>query len=159
MNKRTACGVQAALLLSGAALALGGCVRVDGGAVELSWTVRPIDGMTDLDDWADCARGTDTLAEVALCARACTIVSDGACVGEVTCPVHAWPCERRHGSTLFEIVAGRKELWIEVRCADGARADVLVPEPIVRDIADGEVTQLHAVLISVPVDRPACPTP
>lgn len=121
--------------------------------MELSWTVRRADGTEAIA----CARGTDVITEVALCARACAVIGDGACIGEVTCPVRAWPCQRLRGSTLFEIVAGRKELWIEVRCASGERADVVVPEPIVRDVADGEVTQLNAVLITVPVDRPACP--
>jgi hypothetical protein len=85
------------------------------------------------------------------------VIANGQCVGDVVCPVHSWACTRFHGTTLFEITSGRKELWIEVRCANGGLADVVVPEPILRDIADGEVTQLNAVLISVPVDRPACP--
>jgi hypothetical protein len=60
------------------------------------------------------------------------------------------------GATRFEIVAGRKELWIEVGCPDGTPANVVVPEPIVRDIADGEVTQLNALLITVPANGVAC---
>jgi hypothetical protein len=64
--------------MAGSTLALtAGCVNVDGGAVELSWRVRPIDGMEDINDWGDCARGSDTLETVSLCARACTVVSDG----------------------------------------------------------------------------------
>jgi hypothetical protein len=152
MNSRLARVVQVAVLMSGSTLA--GCVNVDGGAVELSWALRTANGK----DNVECTRAGDVIADVALCARACTVISDGACIGDVAM-VHSWSCNRRHGSTSFEIVSGRKELWIEVRCASGARADVVVPEPILRDIADGEVTQLNAVLISVPVDRPACPDP
>ena len=123
--------------------------------MELSWTVRQIDGKKDVD----CARGTDVIQDVQICTRACTVVVEGACVGEVVCPVHAWRCDRFHGSTRFEITSGRKELWIQVTCANGAVPNVVVPESILRDIADGEVTQLNAVLISVPVDGPACPSP
>jgi hypothetical protein len=61
------------------------------------------------------------------------------------------------GTTGFEVVAGRKELWIDVTCPDGSPANVIVPEPIVRDIADGEVTQLNALLIVVPAAERACP--
>lgn len=150
MNSRLFLVVQAAMFAFG--LPLAGCIQVDGGAVELSWTVRRADRQEDVE----CARGTDIMKDVWLCARACTVIKDGACVGEETCPVRAFPCDRFHGSTKFEITAGRKELWIEVKCAGGATANVVVPEPILRDIADAEVTELNALLISVSGDR-ACP--
>ena len=126
--------------------------------MELSWTVRSADGKA-----ADCKRelaggGTDSIGDVWLCARSCTVILNGNCVGDEICPVHAWPCDRLHGSTSFEIVAGRKELWIQVMCPGGSVANVTVPEPIIRDIADGEVTQLNAVLITVPAQGAACST-
>ncbi len=155
MNSPRARVVPPAVFQSGAVLAslIAGCVEVNGGAVELAWTVRPADGREDVE----CARDTDIIEEVWLCARACTVIVDGQCTGETTCPVQSFPCEGFRGTTKFEITSGRKELWIEVKCAGGTPADVIVPEPILRDIADGEVTQLNAVLITVPVDRPACP--
>ena len=142
-------------VLFGFGVGLAGCVPVDGGAVELSWTVR------SLGDPYGCVREeggrvVDRIGDISLCARACTVIVDGQCVGDVTCPVRSWPCERLMGATRFEIVAGRKELWIEVGCPDGTPANVVVPEPIVRDIADGEVTQLNALLITVPADGVAC---
>jgi hypothetical protein len=136
---------------------LAACVPVDGGAVELAWSVRDSSGRS-----ASCARSstspafTDDLATVSLCARACTVIADGECVGEETCPIASWDCERGRGTTRFEVTAGRKELWIEVACADGTPADVLLPEPVVREIADGEVTQLNAILITVPASAAAC---
>jgi hypothetical protein len=99
----------------------------------------------------------DRIGEVSLCVRACAVVVDGACVGEAACPARSWPCEGLRGTTGFEVVAGRKELWIDVTCPDGSPANVIVPEPIVRDIADGEVTQLNALLIVVPAAERACP--
>jgi hypothetical protein len=136
-------------------VALAGCVPVDGGAVELSWTVR------SLGDPYGCVREVagrvvDRIGDISLCARACTVIVDGQCVGDAVCPVRSWPCERLMGATRFEIVAGRKELWIEVGCPDGTPANVVVPEPVVRDIADGEVTQLNALLITVPANGVAC---
>lgn len=141
------------LMVSGVGLAA--CVPVDGGAVELAWSVRDSSGRS-----ASCTRTTtsfsDALGSVALCARACTVIADGNCVGEVTCPVQTWSCERGRGTTRFEVTAGRKELWIEVTCRDGTPANVVLPEPVVREIADGEVTQLNAILITVPASAAAC---
>jgi hypothetical protein len=131
---------------------------VDGGAVELAWSVRDSSGRS-----ASCSRTStsfqDALGRVGLCARACTVLVDGECVGEETCPIETWDCDRGRGTTRFEVTAGRKRLWIAVTCPDGTPADVLLPEPIVRDIADGEVTQLNAILITVPAGAAACPSP
>lgn len=136
-------------------VSLAACVPVDGGAVELSWSVRDSSGRS-----ASCSRTSqafsDALGSVGLCARACTVVREGECVGEVSCPIASWDCERGRGTTRFEVTAGRKELWIEVTCRDGTPANVLLPESIVRNIADGEVTQLNAVLITVPASAAAC---
>jgi hypothetical protein len=122
--------------------------------VELAWEVRsrgPYGCVREENGMV-----VDRIGDVSLCGRSCTVVVDGACVGESTCPVSTWPCEGLRGTTGFEIVAGRKELWIEVTCPDGSPANVVVPEPIVRDIADGEVTQLNALLIVVPAAQRAC---
>ena len=163
MNSLAARAVESLVFMS-FGVALAGCVPVDGGAVELSWTVRTSNG-EPIRASSGCTRTLgedgvdDVLGEISLCARACTVILDGQCVGDVTCPVRSWPCERLKGATRFEITAGRKELWIEVSCPDGSPANAVVPEPIVRDIADGEVTQLNAVLITVPADGAACVTP
>jgi hypothetical protein len=154
MNTRTAVAViKAVLTMIGVPLA--SCVPVDGGAVELAWDVRsrgPYGCVREEDGTV-----VDRIGDVALCVRACAVVMDGVCVGDTMCPVRSWPCEGLRGTTGFEIAAGRKELWIEVLCPDGSLANVVVPEPIVRDIADGEVTQLNALLIVVPDGQRACP--
>ncbi len=134
--------------------------------MELSWTVRTSKGQPARCDRSDEGLN-EVLGDVALCVRPCTVIVDGQCIGDVPptqdcggrgVRVRSWPCDRLRGATRFEITAGRKELWIEVTCASGMPANVVVPESVVRDIADGEVTQLNAVLITVPAGVLACTT-
>jgi hypothetical protein len=155
MNTGTAIAViKAVSIVIGVSLA-SSCVPVDGGAVELAWEVRSRGPYGCVRE--ENGSVVDRISDVSLCVRACAVVADGECVGDTECPVRSWPCEGLRGTTTFEIVAGRKELWIEVKCPDGSPANVIVPEPIVRDIADGEVTQLNALLIVVPDGQRACP--
>jgi hypothetical protein len=154
MNRRTATAVRT-LMATLTGLVLAGCVTVNGGAVELSWTVRTSDGKQAACQNDD---GSDPIGDIWLCAKACTVISNGACVGDTTCPVGKWACDRTHGSTAFEVTAGRKQLWIQVFCPNGMPANVIVPEPIIHDVADGEVTQLNAVLITKPAGGTACST-
>jgi len=59
-------------------------------------------------------------------------------------------CADKHGVTSFVIEQGRTALWIELACADRVRAWTRfyeVPAPIVRDVQDGAVATLNALLI------------
>lgn len=154
MNTEAARAVRIAVFAMVGVPLASSCVPVDGGAVELAWEVRSRGPYGCVHE----ENGTvvDRIADVSLCVRSCTVVVDGACVGDTTCPLETWSCGGLRGNTGFQVVAGRKELWIEVKCPDGQPANVVVPEPIVRDIADGEVTQLNALLIVVPTSQRAC---
>ena len=68
-----------------------------------------------------------------------------------------WDCDRRHGVTKFEIEKGRWAFDLQVLCADFRIADVRVPDPVVRDVRDGEVVQLNALLIVVQDGTGSCP--
>ena len=60
----------------------------------------------------------------------------------------SWPCTDGRGATSFDIVPGRYALDIEVICeAQEGEPDVNVPEPIVRDISEGGLASLRALLI------------
>jgi hypothetical protein len=136
-------------LLLGLTLAqASGCVDVQGGAVELSWDIRRLDG----ESLASPVCETSGIDTVGLCVRTC---DDTGCNGVAECPIRTWACDRFHGITLFEVEEGRKELWIEPRCSNGALANAVIPDPLVRDITKGDVTQLNALLIAVRQD--ACP--
>jgi hypothetical protein len=124
--------------------AAGACVAVDGGAVEFEWTVRTADALPN----TSCQ--TEEIGTVSLCVRDCATDDTSACTGPETCPYASFPCDRLHGATAFTIPPGRKALRITASCLDGRPAGVRVPEPVVRDISNGNVTELNALLIAVP---------
>jgi hypothetical protein len=124
----------------------GACVDVNGGAVELSWSIRTDTGME-----TNCENAGIT--QVALCVRQCDM---SACTGPTICPAATWECDRLRGATLFDIAPGRTELTIRADCRAGT-ANVVLPPPLVRDIVFGDVTQLNALLITVPSSGRACP--
>jgi hypothetical protein len=107
-------------------------VEVRGGAVELSWTIQDLDG-----DGRRCDAGP--FESIQLTATRVDAEDDYAS--------DAWACDRYHGVTKFEIPEGRWAMELLVRCVGGDVANVGVPDPIVRDVRDGEVAQLNALLI------------
>jgi hypothetical protein len=141
--------------------ALGACVDVNGGAVELSWSIRTVEGTQ-----SDCGSDNANIGSVSLCVRSCDVQVAGICmhmtdtgpVDDTVCPESTWSCSRLHGDTHFDIAPGPKELWITAGCDDGSAARVTVPESIVRDVVEGEVTELNALLITwEPSAGKACP--
>jgi hypothetical protein len=111
-------------------IALCGCVPIDGGAVELRWTVRR-DGRG-----LSCSRaGIDTVTLLA--------ERDG---GESSAFV--FDCEAGHGTTNFELAEGRYLFRIEP--AGPGAADVAVPNPITAGVREGEVTDLQVLVLRVP---------
>ncbi len=124
-----------------------GCVDVNGGAVELSWAVVKSEG----GELTSCQTEDWTLSKVKLRAR--LLHCDA---GENQC--HScllpdpWACDVVHGSTLFEFQPGDWELSIAVAQdpATGQTASpIRVPDPIVRHVVNGEVTELQGLLIVV----------
>jgi hypothetical protein len=112
--------------------ALAGCVDVSGGAVELSWTFYDREGTRR----SCAAAGVDRL-------RLEGVVVDGS-----DAPAYAveWPCDEGRGATPFDIQPGRYAFRLAPICKTGV-LDATVPEPIVRDIVEGDVASLRALLI------------
>jgi len=147
MNTQSRAAVLSFMVSCGVATA--GCVGINGGAVELAWSVRTVDALP-----ADC--DMQHLATISLCVQACDDDAGAACTGATMCPFDTFSCTRLRGATDFDVAPGKKRLWITVACADGSPADVFVPEAVLRDVTRGDVTELNALLISVPSDRLAC---
>ncbi len=116
----------------------GACVPVDGGAVELSWKLRP--ASSDLPDkFVDCASGlagTNPVTRVRLHWEV-----DGQPGSE------SWRCDDNHGVTGFDLPEGTALLWIAPECAAGPASTLTytAPAPERRRVISGDTVSLGAV--------------
>jgi len=118
-------------------LAVHGCTTVDGGAVELSWKLRPSSGASA--DFIDCASGlpgTGAVTEIRLTWT----------VGDETAS-RSWKCVDGHGVTKFELPEGQALLAVSPVCASGpASVDTFIaPAPEQRRVIVGDTVSLGAV--------------
>jgi hypothetical protein len=134
-----------------------GCVQIEGGAVELSWSIRTIDGDSASCNLrsADGAVDFEDIETVRVCWE--STVDDMELTGVCTAAASTkFPCVEAHGVTGFGIEPGPTALWIEPVCAgSGVPPEpdrYEVPAPIVRDITEGGVVTLNALLIAVQPD-------
>lgn len=134
------------------ALVAGGpaCIEIDGGAVELSWSLRSFDG----DRVRNC--NAARVDEVRICWQS---IDDGTSTG-VCQGSQSFPCGEENGVSGFEIAPGRTAFWVEPICFDGSPAEVgsyQVPPPIVRTVEDGKIVTLDSLLIVVTPFASGCP--
>ncbi|WP_428264404.1 hypothetical protein [Haliangium sp.] len=134
-----------------------GCVEVDGGAVELSWTLRDFSGDPIREE--DCGGDIRCVCEAT---RIGWIRLHWQIEGEGTGERAAdgfWDfvCEDNRGATNFSVPPGRQLLWIAPICSDGSLPDsgYEAPPPILRVVDLGAVATLDALLIAV--DECTCP--
>jgi hypothetical protein len=128
------------------AMATAGCIDVEGGAAELSWSLRTFEGDgLDSDACADL-----DMDRIRLC---WTSLDDaGAASGCRPGASASWECERGSGVTGFVIPAGRTSFWIEPVCNDGVVARTTTyqaPPPLVRQVFEGQVVTLNSLLLVV----------
>ena len=124
-------------------LLVNGCTTVDGGAVELSWKLRPASGSTAI--FVDCDSrfpGTNPVTRIRLDWQ----------VGETT-GFASWQCTDYHGVTGFELPPGTASLSVTPECATGAAATstYTAPAPEQRAVIVGNTVSLGAVEIVVEV--------
>jgi hypothetical protein len=134
-----------------AAAAAGGCVEIDGGAVELSWTLRDSDGKQN-----DCQSAR--IDQIRICWS--PLADDASTSGTLSCQVaredggierlyRAFDCEQNRGVTRFEVPPGPNALFVSPLCvgAQEPTGPFNVPAPIVRTVVKGEVVTLDQILI------------
>lgn len=111
--------------------------------MELSWTIQDTRG-----DRRDCDDGPLGAVRLrGLGPAGATWVSD-----DVECDAHRL-------ASRFQIDPGRWAFSLEASCVAGHVADVQVPDPISRDIVQGQVAQLNALLIVIKAGGGSCLVP
>jgi hypothetical protein len=123
------------------------CVRIDGGAVELSWVLRTSDGRAI----SDCGCSAPPVASVRLKLMGQGGTIDGAtpCAGRAQCQ---FSCARQTGATPFDIPETQPgEMYlisVDTLGPDGAPVPgVRTPAPVLRGVIRGQPTDVGALLL------------
>jgi hypothetical protein len=132
------------------------CVEVNGGAAELSWSVRDFEGER-IDDCRRKDKDDNIKVHVPRIRLAWKAVPDGG--DGIDMDPDDWddfPCSDGRGITKFSIPPGQQMLWIVPVCDGGpSMGNYQVPPPIVRTVEEGTVTTLDALLVVA--DESTCP--
>jgi hypothetical protein len=123
------------------AIACASCTDVSGGAVELSWLLRPSNGDENACSDQSCCQ-TSRVTQIRLNWNV-----DG------TTGSDAWPCDDNRAVTKFVLPPGQASLWVTPECAGGpaSSATYEAPPPVVRTLVAGDVVSLNAVVVQVQV--------
>lgn len=137
-------------------LSVHGCDSIHGGAVELSWKLRPASSALP-DKFVDCDPGNATtegrgpVTQIRLHWR--VPVEDGVAEGSA-----AWECNDNHGVTGFDLPKGMADLWVTPECSGtGSNAVPAAPDTYVapatvqRMVSVGNTVSLGAVELVVAV--------
>jgi hypothetical protein len=131
-------------------------VRINGGAVEISWVVRTADGRAI----TDCTCSAPPIARVRLNVRRKSgeTSSDAggvACDSGTPCEPAAqyeFACQRQTGATPFDIEESQPGEMYEISVnaldkAGNSLGTVQTPAPILRKVVKGQPTQVEAFLL------------
>ncbi len=159
---RSARSLRIRIAIATLCLAVHACDLGSGGAVELSWSLRPASGAGS-DKFVGC-EARDSQNHLI---REITRVRLHWQVGSVPCS-RAWSCDANHGATRFEVPPGVADLTLTLECGpatpglaeceDDQPADprtYITPAIVQRDSIRGEVITLGAV--ELVVSDAACP--
>ena len=134
-----------ALAFLSLACLLATCVKIDGGAVEISWVIRSRAGSAI----TDCGCASPTIAKVRLKLVGVGGAIDGAtpCAGQAQCD---FPCGRQTGATAFDIQEThgdeRYEVSVVALGTDGSELpQVMTPAPILREVVRGQPTEVESM--------------
>lgn len=128
-----------------------GCDSVSGGAVELSWKLRPASSALP-DKFVDCnsgKTGAGPVTGIRLHWRVDDLHGGGESGGS-----QVWRCEDNHGVTGFDLPEGTADLWVTPECAPGRPAapdTYIAPAPVQRGVIRGDTVSLGAVELVVSV--------
>lgn len=125
---------------------LSACTKVDGGAAELSWKLRPASSSLT-DKFVDCDStvvddATDTMFTLGVKKIRLDWQSQG-----VMGPGEEWSCRDSQGVTGFELPPGETLLWVTPICETGpaAAGTFVAPAPERRTVITGDTVSLGAI--------------
>lgn len=133
------------LIATGLCLAVhAGCTQVDGGAVELSWKLRPASSSLE-DKFVDCDSGQPGTNPVTRIRLDWEVRNQS---GSKT-----WPCRDNNGVTGFDLPEGPALLWVTPVCEAGvaSAATYTAPAPQQRNVILGDTVSLGAIEIILQV--------
>lgn len=125
--------------LSPLVVVLAGCAQVDGGAVELSWKLRPASSSLS-DKFVECDSGLSGTGPVTRIRLDWEVIGRGSGFA-------SWRCDDNHGVTGFDLPEGEALLSITPECVEGAPdpATYTAPAPEQRHVILGDTVSLGAV--------------
>jgi len=143
-----------------------GCDEVEGGAVELSWKMRPASS-DNPDKFVECVSQTNVDGmrvdlEIEKIRLDWTVQTDD---NRFITGSDAWPCDDSHGVTGFDLPPGTALLSVKPICGqepnefDAAGASYIAPAAEQRRVNLGETVSLGAVELVVTTsdcDRQSC---
>jgi hypothetical protein len=126
---------------------LAACVKIDGGAVEISWVIRSKLGSAITD--CGCASPTIAKVRLKLLGKGGAIDGTTPCDGQAQCD---FPCGRQTGATAFDIQETqgeeRYDVWVVALDSTGAeipQSEVMTPAPILREVVRGQPTEVESM--------------
>ena len=127
-----------------------GCEAGHGGAVELSWKLRPASSSLS-DKFVDCASGqpgTGAVTDIRLHWRKDTPGDGGSNESS-----KSWPCDYNNGVTGFDVPEGTVDLWVTPECMDGPAlpGTYVAPAIVQRQVIRGDTVSLGAIELVVSV--------
>jgi hypothetical protein len=116
------------------------CAQVDGGAVELSWTLRPASSSLT-DKFVACNATINNVDFVVAEVRLDWMPVSGEPGSE------SWPCDNSQGVTKFDLPTGDTLLSVSPVCDSGPAAPdtYIAPAPERRTVIAGDTVSLGAV--------------
>lgn len=137
------------VVLAVVAMVISGCVRIDGGAVEMSWALHTRDGRAISDCGCTEPEVTTVRLHLTLMKVGDTVPDPTHCEGGAQ---YAFACQRHTGATPFEVPETKPDeryrVCVDTLGKDGAvLTNVVAPAPVLRSVVRGQPTDMGALLL------------
>ncbi len=141
------------MVIATACLFVHGCDTVEGGAVELSWKLRPASSSLP-DKFVDCRSGKPNTTPITKMRLEWSVRTED---DQTVTGSDEWPCDDSHGVTGFDLPPGTALLSVKPICAqvpneyDALPGSYIAPAAEQRRVRLGDTVSLGAVELVVVV--------